>query len=69
MTAAQKKADEEARARQKQEEGHSRNKTKANRNLPRDEFRSLVVGKSKQQLIECLGKPDDTQDQEPEQRE
>jgi hypothetical protein len=37
---------------------------RANRNLQRDEFRALVLGKSPDELIAAIGKPNSTQDTE-----
>lgn len=59
-----KKADAEAKAKQRDEVKGARDTVKANKNLPRDQFRSLVTGKSEQQVLDALGKPDQTQDQE-----
>jgi hypothetical protein len=36
-------------------------KVKSNRNLPREEFRNLVVGLTGEELIEAIGRPDSTQ--------
>ncbi len=37
---------------------------RANRNLKRDEFRNLVLGKSPEELVAAIGKPNSTQDTE-----
>lgn len=41
-----------------------RNQVSANRRLPRDQFRALVVGRSMDEVLRALGMPADTQDQE-----
>ena len=61
---AAKKADAAAKSKQRDEEKGAKDSAKANKNLPRDQFRSLVAGKSEQQVLDALGKPDETQDQE-----
>lgn len=61
---AAKKADAAAKAKQRDDEKGVKDTVKANRNLPRDQFRTLVNGKTEQQVLDALGKPDDTQDQE-----
>ncbi len=37
-------------------------RVKANRKLPRDEFRQLISGMTPEQLIEAIGRPDNTQE-------
>ena len=61
---AAKKAEEIARAKKRDQEKGARDQVKANRNLPREQFRSLVNGRTEQQVLDALGKPDETQDQE-----
>jgi len=59
-----KRAEREAKAKDRQEKSAVRDQVRANKNLPREQFRSLVTGKTEQQVIEALGKPDETQDVE-----
>jgi predicted Zn finger-like uncharacterized protein len=40
----------------------AKQKVRANRKLPRDEFRQLVTGMTSEQLIEAIGRPDSTQE-------
>jgi len=61
---AARKADAEVKSKQRDEAKGARDQVKANKNLPREQFRSLVSGKTEQQVLDALGKPDDTQDQE-----
>jgi len=61
---AAKQAESAAKAKQRDEDKSGRDQVKANKNLPRDQFRSLVTGKTEQQVLDALGKPDQTQDQE-----
>ena len=61
---AAKKADAAAKVKQRDEDKGAKDTVKANKNLPRDQFRALVTGKTEQQVLDALGKPDDTQDQE-----
>jgi hypothetical protein len=59
-----KRAERDAKAKQRDEEKTGKDQVKANRNLPREQFRALVTGKTEPQVIEALGRPDETQDQE-----
>ena len=59
-----KRAEAAAKGKQRDEEKGGKDAVKANRNLPREQFRSLVTGKTEQQVLDALGKPDETQDQE-----
>lgn len=61
---AAKKAAEAAKAKQREDEKGAKDQVRANKNLPREQFRSLVSGKTEQQVLDALGKPDETQDQE-----
>lgn len=61
---AAKQAESAAKAKQRDEEKGSRDQVRANKNLPREQFRALVTGKTEQQVLDALGKPDQTQDQE-----
>ncbi len=61
---AAKKAEAVAKGKQRDDDKAAKDTVKANKNLPRDQFRSLVSGKTEQQVIGALGKPDETQDQE-----
>lgn len=54
--AAKKKAQEEVSS--------ERDQIRANKNLPRDQLRALLSGRSKQQVLDAMGKPDETQDAE-----
>lgn len=60
---AAKKADA-ARAKDRDDKTAAKNQVRANKNLPREQFRALVSGKTEQQVLDALGKPDETQDQE-----
>jgi hypothetical protein len=57
---AARKADAEARAKQRDEAKGARDQVRANKNLPREQFRALVSGRTEQQVLEALGKPDET---------
>ena len=57
-----KRVERDAKAKQRDEEKNAKDQVKANKNLPRDQFRSLVTGKTEQQVLDALGKPDQTQD-------
>ncbi len=59
---AAKKQAAEQRAAQQQEKRAASNQVRANRNLPRDQFRSLVMGLNPDALIAAIGRPDDTQE-------
>ncbi len=61
---AAKQTDTAAKAKQRDEEKGAKDTVKANKNLPREQFRALVSGKTEQQVLDALGKPDETQDQE-----
>lgn len=61
---AAKQAESAAKAKRTDEEKGGRDQVRANKNLPRDQFRTLVTGKTEQQVLDALGKPDQTQDQE-----
>lgn len=61
---AAKRAEAEAKAKQRDDNKAAKDQVKANKNLPRDQFRSLVSGKTEQQVMDALGKPDETQDVE-----
>ena len=61
---AAKRAEREAKSKQRDEDTGAKDQVKANKNLPRDQFRALVSGKSERQVLDALGKPDETQDQE-----
>ena len=61
---AAKKAEAAAKGKQRDDDKGAKGTVKANKNLPRDQFRSLVSGRTEQQVLDALGKPDDTQDQE-----
>lgn len=62
--ATAKQAQADAKAKDREEKSAARNQVKANKNLPREQFRALVNGKTEQQVIDALGKPDETQDQD-----
>jgi hypothetical protein len=59
---AKQKAEEEARRKSQEAVAGERNAAKKNRDLPRDQFRNLVLGKSQSEVLSLLGKPNDTQD-------
>jgi hypothetical protein len=61
---AAKRAEAEAKVKQRDDNKAAKDQVKANKNLPRDQFRMLVNGKTEQQVIDALGKPDQTQDVE-----
>jgi hypothetical protein len=62
--AAAKQAETAAKAKQNDEQKGARDQIRANKNLPRDQFRAVINGRTKQQVLDALGKPDQTQDQE-----
>lgn len=62
--AAAKQVETAAKAKQNDEQKGSRDQIRANKNLPRDQFRAVINGRTKQQVLDALGKPDQTQDQE-----
>jgi hypothetical protein len=59
---AQQRAEDEARAKQQATERDDRDQVRKNRNLPRDEFRALLKGKSKEEVIRLIGRPDEIVD-------
>lgn len=59
-----KKAEAAAKAKPRDEEKGARDQVRANKNLPREQFRALVTGRTEQQVLDALGRPDETQDQE-----
>jgi hypothetical protein len=68
---AQKKAEEEARDKQREADREAKYKkaqasdaVKANRSLPRDKFRNLLLGKGPDDVIRLIGKADKTIDTE-----
>jgi hypothetical protein len=62
--AAANLAETAAKSKQIDEQKGARDQIRANKNLPRDQFRAVINGRTKQQVIDALGKPDQTQDQE-----
>jgi len=62
--AAAKQAETAAKAKQNDEQKGARDQIRANKNLPREQFRAVINGRTKQQVLDALGKPDQTQDQE-----
>jgi hypothetical protein len=61
---AQKRADDEARDKQRQGERDDRDQVRKNRSLPRDEFRALLKGKTQDEVIRLIGRPDEVVDVE-----
>jgi hypothetical protein len=70
------RAEQAAAAQQRKAEGENNRKTrtagadqvKANRNLPRDQFRNLITDRAPEELIQLIGKPNRTQEIEGDTR-
>lgn len=57
-----RKRDEEAKAKSRPKEDPAKARVKANRSLPRDDVRSLILGRSGDEVIRMIGSPDQTSD-------
>jgi hypothetical protein len=59
---AQQRVEDDARAKQQATERDDRDQVRKNRNLPREEFRALLKGKTKDEVIRLIGRPDEIAD-------